>query len=64
MVITSQQFQVIGCKHPHYVYINTEHMYGKTYENWRCNRCAHKETILIVGDDNAGEEQTEDSEST
>ena len=41
-------FQVIGCKHPHYVYINTEHMYGKTYENWRCNKCAHKDTILVV----------------
>ena len=64
MVITSQMFQVIGCKHPHYVYINTEHMYGKTYENWRCNKCAHKETILVVGDNNAGEEQTEDSENT
>ncbi len=64
MVITSQMFQVIGCKHPHYVYINTEEMYGKTYENWRCTKCGAKEVILIVGDAYEDQEPEESPETT
>lgn len=62
MVITSQVFRVIGCKHPHYVYIDTEIMYGKPYENWRCDKCGHKEVVFVPGDAHADTESTEDSE--
>lgn len=48
MVVTSQVFKVIGCKHNNFVHVYDEEIYGEQFEVWICDSCGKAEKIKIV----------------